>query len=84
MTKNEFLHYRFYPVTTCNVFGSNSGKHKVLGSRLNQSQGFSPRKKTGIAVSVLKCKDCGLTFSHPQPVPDNIQSHYGIRSSWDL
>lgn len=72
------LHYRFYPVTTCNMCGSDASFHRVLGQRLNQSQGLSPRKKTGISVSVMKCKKCGLVFSNPIAIPDNIQDHYGI------
>ncbi len=53
-------------------------KHKVLGIRLSQSQGYSPKKKTGIAVSVKKCTNCGLIYSYPQPIPDKITDHYGI------
>ena len=53
-------------------------RHKILGQRLNQSQGFNPKQKTGISTSVLKCRDCGLIFSNPQPVPFDIQDHYGI------
>ena len=58
--------------------GSAADQHKVIGQRLNQSQGLNPKAKTGISVSVVKCKDCGLIFSNPQPVPFDIQDHYGV------
>jgi ubiquinone/menaquinone biosynthesis C-methylase UbiE len=58
--------------------GSDSSYHKVLGHRLNQSQGLNPKDKTGVSVSILKCRKCGLVFSNPMPVPDDIQSHYGL------
>ncbi|MEI9806557.1 MAG: class I SAM-dependent methyltransferase [Bacteroidota bacterium] len=74
----DFLNYKFYPVSTCNMCGSPSTDHKVLGQRLNQSTGLKPKSKHGITVSVLKCKKCGLIFSDPMPVPNDIQDHYGI------
>jgi 2-polyprenyl-3-methyl-5-hydroxy-6-metoxy-1,4-benzoquinol methylase len=74
----KVLKYNFYEVTHCNMCGSPSANHKVLGQRLNRSQGLSPRGKTGISVSVMKCRNCDLIYSNPQPVPNNIQDHYGI------
>jgi len=53
-------------------------KHKLLGQRLNRSQGLSPKKKAGISVSVKKCAQCGLIYSFPQPIPFEIQDHYEI------
>ncbi|HKC34422.1 MAG TPA: methyltransferase domain-containing protein, partial [Chitinophagaceae bacterium] len=72
------LRYYFNYVDTCNMCGSSSGEHKILGQRLNQSQGYNPRSKTGISVSVMKCRNCNLIFSNPQPVPFDIQDHYGV------
>lgn len=85
MEQANFLHYRFYPVSHCNMCGSDTSFHKIVGHRLNQSQGLSPKKKHGITVTVKKCRKCGLIFSDPMPVPDSIQSHYGIppESFWD-
>jgi 2-polyprenyl-3-methyl-5-hydroxy-6-metoxy-1,4-benzoquinol methylase len=57
---------------------SSHEKHKILGQRLNQSQGFNPKTKTGISTSVMQCRSCGLVFSNPQPVPFDIQDHYGV------
>lgn len=51
---------------------------KILGKRLNQSQGLNPQKKTGITTTIVKCKQCNLIQSNPQPIPNNIQDHYGI------
>ena len=51
--------------------------HKILGQRLNTSQGRSPKNVQGISVSILKCSKCGLIYSNPQPMPSDIQDHYG-------
>ncbi len=71
------LRYYFNYVETCNMCISKYEKHKILGQRLNQSQGFNPKSKIGISTSVVRCKECGLIFSNPQPVPYDIQDHYG-------
>ena len=72
------LRYYFNYVDTCNMCGSGADQHKILGQRLNQSQGFNPKSKIGISTTVMKCKNCRLIFSNPQPVPYDIQDHYGI------
>ena len=72
------LRYYFNYVDKCNMCGSATDRHKILGQRLNQSQGFNPKNKTGISTTVMQCKDCSLIFSNPQPVPFDIQDHYGI------
>ena len=72
------LRYYFNYIDTCNMCGSQGKRHKILGQRLNQSQGFDPESKVGVSISVLKCRDCGLIFSNPQPVPFDIQDHYGV------
>lgn len=76
--RKDFLQYRFYPVTHCNMCGSDSSRHKIMGQRLNQTQGLTYWKKHGISVTVKKCRDCGLIFADPLPVPEDIQAHYGI------
>ncbi len=58
--------------------GSQTGSHKVLGKRLNQSQGRNPRKKIGISTTVCQCSDCKLIYSNPMPVPFSIEDHYGL------
>ncbi len=58
--------------------GAETGNDKLLGQRLNQSQGLSPRKKKGISVSIMKCRNCQLIYSQPMPIPFDIQQHYGV------
>jgi len=70
--------YFFEDVTNCEMCGDVTTFHKVLGQRLNVSQGLSPKKKTGISVSVKRCNKCGLIYSSPQPIPFEINDHYGI------
>jgi 2-polyprenyl-3-methyl-5-hydroxy-6-metoxy-1,4-benzoquinol methylase len=70
--------YYFENIPTCEMCGDNSDAHKILGQRLNRSQGLTPKRKDGISVSVKKCNRCGLIYSSPQPIPFNIQDHYGL------
>ncbi len=72
------LRYYFNYIDKCNMCGSKSETHKILGKRLNQSQGKNPRAKIGITTTVVKCTDCGLIYTNPQPVPFDIQDHYGV------
>lgn len=58
--------------------GSSSENFKILGRRLNCSQGFNPRNKVGISTTIVKCKKCSLIFSNPIPIPSNISNHYGV------
>lgn len=73
--------YNFNEIITCNMCGSDSADHKVIGQRLNKSLGLRPKKRHGIAVSVMKCKQCGLHYPNPLPVPENVQNHYNIPPS---
>jgi SAM-dependent methyltransferase len=73
-----FLRYFFELIEYCEMCGNGTIKHKLLGQRLNQSQGLFPKRKAGISVSVKKCTRCGLIYSFPQPMPFDIQDHYGI------
>ncbi len=72
------LNYRFNYIENCNMCGSSTDRHKILGKRLNQSQGKNPRNKIGITTTVAKCSKCGLIYSNPQPVPFDLQDHYGV------
>jgi 2-polyprenyl-3-methyl-5-hydroxy-6-metoxy-1,4-benzoquinol methylase len=58
--------------------GDESARHKILGLRLNSHQGLHPRRKSGIAVSVVKCSNCHLYYNNPRPIPHDFQDHYGI------
>ncbi len=72
------MRYTFLETEKCNMCGSPSKNHKVLGKRMNKSQGKNPRNKTGISTTVQKCSNCGLIYSNPQPIPINLQDHYGV------
>jgi 2-polyprenyl-3-methyl-5-hydroxy-6-metoxy-1,4-benzoquinol methylase len=70
--------YRFHYHTQCPMCNAPLSYSKVIGKRLNQSQGFWPRSKVGIATSVLKCKKCKLIYAQPMPLPLNLSDHYDI------
>lgn len=72
------VRYSFHYIQHCNLCDAPSTSHKILGRRLNTSQGKNPRNKVGIATTIMKCKNCGLIFSNPQPIPYDIQDHYGV------
>ncbi|MBS1491590.1 MAG: class I SAM-dependent methyltransferase [Bacteroidetes bacterium] len=72
------MQYLFKQIAYCNMCGSDTKKHAILGRRLNHSQGIFPQKKKGISVSVARCTTCGLIYANPQPIPFDIQDHYGV------
>lgn len=75
---NLNIKYTFQYIDNCNMCGESTKKSKILGKRLNKSQGKNPKKKIGITTTICKCKKCGLIFSNPMPIPFNIQYHYGM------
>jgi 2-polyprenyl-3-methyl-5-hydroxy-6-metoxy-1,4-benzoquinol methylase len=70
--------YTFAYASHCDMCGERTDNHKILGQRLNVSQGFTPRKKKGITTTILRCNNCSLVYSNPQPIPLSIQDHYGV------
>lgn len=70
------MKYTFKEIHKCSF--CESFDFKILGKRLNISQGIRPHKKRGITTTILKCRKCGLVFANPLPVPENIQDHYSI------
>ena len=72
------IKYTFLPIENCNMCGANESRFKILGKRLNQSQGMRPCRKFGITTTIVKCKNCGLIFSNPQPIPPSIKDHYEL------
>jgi 2-polyprenyl-3-methyl-5-hydroxy-6-metoxy-1,4-benzoquinol methylase len=70
------MNYTFKERTDCSFCKSKD--IKILGKRLNSSQGFNPHKKFGITTTIVKCKHCGIIFSNPMPIPQNIEDHYGV------
>lgn len=77
-TPNKFKTYHFQEIKTCEMCGEDTIRHRVMGQRLNKSQGAKPGKSFGVSVSVMQCNNCGLIYSQPQPIPNDIQDHYGI------
>lgn len=57
-----------------------SGKagQKKIGRRLNGSNGKNPINKIGISTTIMKCSNCGLIYSNPQPIPYDIGMHYDM------
>lgn len=72
------LRYRFDYMENCNMCGFPTTNSKILGKRLNQSQGKNPKSKIGITTTILKCPNCKLIYANPQPIPLDINDHYGI------
>lgn len=70
--------YKFTYLEKCQMCHSSSDNFKILGKRLNASQGRNPSRKIGMTTSVCKCKACGLIFANPLPVPLNIGDHYDV------
>ncbi len=70
--------YSFKEAEKCCFCGAEKQAFKVLGKRMNVPQGYSPNKKIGISTTIIKCKNCGLIFSNPMPIPEKISDHYGI------
>lgn len=70
--------YHFKKIEYCNMCGASTDDARVLGQRLNQTQGSRPGKKHGISVTVCRCVRCGLVFADPLPIPRSIDDHYGL------
>ena len=70
--------YTFIDIETCEMCRAPASEHRMMGMRLNRSQGRAPRYKPGIAVGVMKCRRCGLIFPNPLPIPANISDHYDL------
>jgi ubiquinone/menaquinone biosynthesis C-methylase UbiE len=51
---------------------------KTIGRRLDRHQGLRPVKQAGVLTTVQRCRDCGLVFSNPIPIPRNLGTHYDV------
>lgn len=76
--QKKLITYTYYEIENCNMCHAPSSQFKVMGKRLNKSQGFKPHLLSGITTTVMKCGNCGLIFSNPQPVPNSISDHYNV------
>lgn len=72
------MEYKFVDVLKCNMCHAPVDKARVLGKRMNRSQGVRPVSRIGITTTVMKCRNCELVFSNPLPVPTHLSQHYGI------
>lgn len=70
--------YQFELIEKCDMCSNELSTSQILGQRLNTSQGYNPKNKGGISVTIYKCSTCKLIYSSPMPIPINIQDHYGI------
>lgn len=77
LNQGAILKYVFVPNEVCDMCGSRSPEHILLGSRLNRSQGRRPRTASGISVSIKRCQRCDLIFPDPLPIPEQLSDHYG-------
>jgi SAM-dependent methyltransferase len=51
---------------------------ETLGKRLGKHQGIRPRNRVGLTTTIQRCKSCGLIFSNPTPIPQDIGQHYDV------
>lgn len=71
------LTYTFKSVATCGMCGAAAEHFRMIGRRMNTSQGARPTRKLGVSVSICRCRSCGLIFPNPIPVPATLEQHYG-------
>jgi SAM-dependent methyltransferase len=73
------LTYTFQPQARCNMCtAAVASSAETLGKRLGQHQGIRPRKRVGVTTTIQRCGSCGLVFSNPMPVPQDIGQHYDV------
>jgi SAM-dependent methyltransferase len=71
----------FQHLATCEMCGARASDARILGRRLNATQGLRPRKTSGIATTVHRCRRCGLIFANPMPLPQSVADHYDLDPS---
>lgn len=71
------MQYSFKNIEQCNMCGTSTNQAKVLGRRMNCSQGVRPKRRVGIAITIMQCQLCSLVFANPLPIPVSISQHYG-------
>ncbi len=70
--------YRFVTAHECAMCGSTADQWKVLGRRLDRTQGWRPKQVAGAATTVVRCRSCSLVFPQPMPVPADLADHYEL------
>lgn len=75
---NSFT-YTFQPQVRCNMCTAPvATTAETLGKRLGRHQGIRPRNRVGLTTTIQRCKSCGLIFSNPTPIPQDIGQHYDV------
>ena len=76
--------YHVVDVDACEMCGNPSSKNRILGRRLDRSQGFRPKQRVGMATTVQQCNRCGLVYPNPLPIPVSTDQHYDVppQSYW--
>lgn len=72
MSNYDYIAYEF-----CEMCLAQKESFTKMGVRLDQAQGWFPKSKKGEKTTVVSCKNCGLIFCQPVPIPINIEHHYG-------
>ncbi len=71
--------YTFQPQVRCNMCTAPVAESaETLGKRLGRRQGIRPRNRTGVTTTIQRCRSCGLVFSNPTPIPQDIGQHYDV------
>ncbi len=71
------MSYTFKLIENCNMCGEPVSSSRVIGKRMNQSQGIRPTRKIGITTTIMKCGNCDLVYANPLPIPESLNQHYG-------
>jgi ubiquinone/menaquinone biosynthesis C-methylase UbiE len=77
--------YQLRDVDCCEICLASINTSRILGLRLDRSQGLNPRNKTGAAVTIHRCTMCDFVYSNPEPRPASLNDHYNIpvESYWN-
>lgn len=70
--------YRFAYSTSCNMCAAGPEVQTFFGRRLDQRQGYRPKRTPGLSISIFRCRECGLIYPNPMPIPETIEQHYDI------
>jgi SAM-dependent methyltransferase len=68
--------FEFVAAPRCVMCGDERGQ--VLGRRLDRHQGLRPRRRHGVATTVVRCRRCGLVYCDPRPVPEDPAQLYDL------
>lgn len=70
--------YQFHTYSNCEMCTAPAAEFRLKGKRLDQAQGWFPKKKQGNTTPIFCCNNCGLLFCNPVPIPNQVEQHYGV------